>query len=510
MPWTLEPAVLLWKATFFLIILYITSYLSIKTFGRRARFLRSQEWAGSTKSWFPQWSWKSMTHSRSLTIEAYNRLSKHDRPFVIPQWGKEPFLILPQSQMREVYQRPDADVSIMAMLRDNLAVRYTGDSDIAVGAFHIDLVRHDLTRKLSLFTPDIYDELSLGFQDEWHPKSDEWKPILLYETTIRIVTRAANRVFSGTELCRNAEFLEHTRLYGYQIFTQGMLINMIPISFLRPLAAAFMTRKSVHHRNMVLKHAAPVIQRRIEAVRAGNKDPPVDCLQWLIEKCVACNDPIELDVTMITRRLLRLNMLAIHTTSLAITSAIFELYSSSRAQEYITALREEVTQVLKAHNNKWTKAAVTDLHLIDSTIRESMRINDFSVFSIARTITSPHGIDLPDGLHLPPGTKIAVPNLGIHRDPTNYENPNEFDAFRFVHSRESMVLTSESALHFGYGRHACPGRFFAAQEMKLMLAYVVLNFDVKIAGSGPRRTRDLKAAALPDAKAEIWIRRRHI
>ncbi|KXS95203.1 hypothetical protein AC578_6928 [Pseudocercospora eumusae] len=507
MLWTLEPAACVWNAALALVVFYLTSRFLIKTFGRRGRFLRSQEWAGSTKSWFPQWSCKTITHSRAFTIEAFNHLSKHDRPFIIPQWGIEPFLILPPSLMKEVYQRPDKDVNIMAMLRENLAVKYTGDSDIALDAFHIDLVRQELTRKLSLLTPVVWEELNLGFQDEWIIKQDGWTSVVLLPTASRIVSRAANRVFSGTELCRNAEFLEHTRRYGLEILRQAMLINMIPLDLLRTVAAAFLTRSTTRHRNGAIKHAAPIIQKRLQAVRAGNKDPPVDCLQWLIEKCVARNDPVELDVTRITRRLLRLNMVAIHTTAITITNAIFELYSSPRVEEYIAGLREEVERVLEAHDGKWSKAAVSELHRIDSTIRESMRCNEFSVFSVARIITAPNGIELTDGLHIPYGTKIAAPNIGIHSDPANYENPDEYNAFRFSSTKESLVMTSESALHFGYGRHACPGRFFAAQEMKLMLAYIVMNYDVKIVGSGPRKL-DIKAMAIPDAEAKIMIRRR--
>ena len=50
-------------------------------------------------------------------------------------------------------------------------------------------------------------------------------------------------------------------------------------------------------------------------------------------------------------------------------------------------------------------------------------------------------------------------------------------------------------------------RFFAAQEMKLMLAHIVMHYDVKIVGSGPRK-RDLKALAIPDAEAKILVRKR--
>ncbi|KXT18767.1 hypothetical protein AC579_8218 [Pseudocercospora musae] len=483
MLWTLEAAVRVCNATLALVVFYVTSRFLLKTFGRRGRFLRSQEWAGSTKSWFPQWSCKTITHSRAFTIEAFKHLSKNDRPFVIPQWGIEPFLILPPSLMKEVYQRPDTEVNIMAMIRENFAVKYTGDSDIAADAFHIDLVRQGLTRKLSLLTPDVYEELSLGFQDEWILKQDGWTSVVLYPTALRIVSRAANRVFSGTELCRNAEFLEHSRQYGSEIFKQAMLINMIPLDLLRTVAAAFLTRSTTHHRNGAIKHAAPIIQKRLQAVRAGNKDPPVDCLQWLIEKCVARNDPVELDITRITRRLLRLNMVAIHTTTMTITNAIFELYNSPRVEEYIAGLREEVERVLKAHDSKWTQAAVNDLHRIDSTIRESMRCNEFSVFSVARIIAAPNGIELTDGLHIPYGTRVAIPNIGIHRDPANYENPDEYDAFRFSQSKESVVSPSEFALHFGYGRHACPGRQVVFLAMWKMLAMLIICQVLRCAGN---------------------------
>ena len=120
----------------------------------------------------------------------------------------------------------------------------------------------------------------------------------------------------------------------------------------------------------------------------------VDCLQWLIEKCVARNDPVELDVTRIARRLLRLNMVAIHTTTITIMNAIFSLYCSPRADEYIAGLREEIERVLAAHDGKWSKVAVNELHRTDSTIRESMRCNEFSVFSVAVSTHPP-----PSGIH---------------------------------------------------------------------------------------------------------------
>lgn len=43
-----------------------------------------------------------------------------------------------------------------------------------------------------------------------------------------------------------------------------------------------------------------------------------------------------------------------------------------------------------------------------------------------------------------------------------------------------MVTAAPDHLVFGYGRHACPGRFFALAEIKLILAHMILTYDIKL------------------------------
>ena len=43
-----------------------------------------------------------------------------------------------------------------------------------------------------------------------------------------------------------------------------------------------------------------------------------------------------------------------------------------------------------------------------------------------------------------------------------------------------MVTVTKDSLEFGYGKHACPGRFFAVNEIKLILANLLLRFDFKM------------------------------
>jgi hypothetical protein len=80
-------------------------------------------------------------------------------------------------------------------------------------------------------------------------------------------------------------------------------------------------------------------------------------------------------------------MAALHTSSmvrtvssshLAISDSLGQafthaLYDLSTYPEYLAPMREEVEHVVAAQG--WTKAALGDMHKVDSFIRESQRVN---------------------------------------------------------------------------------------------------------------------------------------
>jgi len=120
------------------------------------------------------------------------------------------------------------------------------------------------------------------------------------------------------------------------------------------------------------------------------------------------------------------------------------------------------------------------------------------------------------GTFIPQETIVRVNSTPAHNDPEKYNNPDQFDGFRFAKMRllqdgrkYDMVTTSPEFLLFGHGRrHACPGRFFAACELKIMLAHTVLNYDVKMENEGGRPP-DLWFASvcIPNRKAKVMFRR---
>jgi hypothetical protein len=112
-----------------------------------------------------------------------------------------------------------------------------------------------------------------------------------------------------------------------------------------------------------------VIRQRLNDIRrGGSKIAHNDALQWFVQSAIDSNIPEELNVDKLCRRLIRLNALAIHSTSTAITATLLDLYNSPRTKGFVEGLREECHDVLEKHG-KWTKEAVNELVRVDSTIK---------------------------------------------------------------------------------------------------------------------------------------------
>ena len=75
--------------------------------------------------------------------------------------------------------------------------------------------------------------------------------------------------------------------------------------------------------------------------------------------------------------------------------------------------------------------------------------------------------------------------------------------------KHHMVTPNPDYLLFGHGRHACPGRFFAVNELKAMMAHLLLTYDVRLENEGvPPPPRWFAHALIPDGKAKVMFRAR--
>lgn len=109
----------------------------------------------------------------------------------------------------------------------------------------------------------------------------------------------------------------------------------------------------------------------------------------MIDEAYASGDPRQLEAKRLTHRLIFVNDISMHSTGYTASNVIRDLVRQDPSLGYIEALRHESASVLKEAGGSWSRQAVTKLHLIDSTIRESMRLSPFFSAGLPRRVSYP-------------------------------------------------------------------------------------------------------------------------
>lgn len=350
------------------------------------------------------------------------------------------------------------------------------------------------------------EELQAAFEDAI-PPSDDWVKVPALDTIRQVVCRTSNRIFVGLPLCRNKDFQDLNIQFATDVIVAAITLQLMP-AFLRSLTGRYLTTlpKSIAR---ATKHLEPVILERFKRIEESGpdyEDKSNDMLSWLIDEAVG----EERTVHDLVLRVLTINFAAIHTSSMSFTQA---LYALAAHPEFLGPMREEVEHVIKEEG--WTKAAMQKLRRVDSFMKECQRY--FGLASVTMTRKALKDFTFSDGTFIPAGTIVSAASDATHFDGHFYDNPEVFNPWRFADMRSEdgegtkhqMVSTSNEYIPFGHGRHACPGRFFAANELKGMMAHVVLTYDVKMEKEGviPEPTW-IATNCMPNDKAEVMFRRR--
>jgi cytochrome P450 len=295
---------------------------------------------------------------------------------------------------------------------------------------------------------------------------------------------------------------------------------MIP-GFLQPLLAPLITLPNRYHTRQIRSLLRPEIERRLALYDAG-KEAPNDFLQWFVTYARDNLEAEESTPKFVADRIATINFAAIHTSTFSIVNTILDIVTSPDKDSLLQMIKAEIEDVLADDNGEWTKTSVQRLVKTDSMLRESMRYSTFMTGAIQRCVLAKEGVTTPDGLHLKYGTMVEVPGWPKHLDVNISPDADKFLPLRFVESSPSqdgaketsktigglsVVDTSHDFLNFSHGRHACPGRFFAANELKLLLAYIALHYEVEPLMMEPKAIA-FGSVMTPNPKLSVRIKRK--
>ena len=77
--------------------------------------------------------------------------------------------------------------------------------------------------------------------------------------------------------------------------------------------------------------------------------------------------------------------------------------------------------------------------------------------------------------------------------------------------QQQYTAANLTNMSWGYGKHACPGRWFADAEIKMILVHMLLEFDFRFPdGKSRPESLEFETQNLPDRTATILLKRRQI
>lgn len=447
----------------------------------------------------------------------------------MPSLSFHPEIMLPAEYIPWLLAQPDAVMDLHEVIQASLSFGLASPHDAVLeNPFHDAVVKKQLTRNLHAITPDIVDELSTAIDELWDMDPDEWREVCVWDTMQAIVGRTSNRVFVGLPLCRDEDFLHHVRAFAVAMVNQIGIVKFLLPAVLAPLLGPLFALVCKYRDWKVAKLLMPTIEVRLEQAREIRRAEmerrptkaervPNDLLQWLVDYAVDKGSAHDQNPRYLSSRITILNFAALHTSTISITNTLLDLLAAPNGQQWFQEIRAEAESVFAAHDNSWTKTAASRLVKTDSTLRETLRFTGLGGRSLVREVVANDGVTLPNGLHLPQGARVGVAASRIHRDEQYYSEPDVYDPFRFSKLRDelpplkglalSTVTTSPEFLTFGHGRRACPGRFFAAHELKLLIAMLATRYDIKPIEERPANTW-ISDMSVPPRTATIWIKRR--
>nr|XP_026493408.1 cytochrome P450 6B6-like [Vanessa tameamea] len=165
-------------------------------------------------------------------------------------------------------------------------------------------------------------------------------------------------------------------------------------------------------------------------------------------------------------------------TSSSATS--FTLHELAHHPDIQNKVQEEIDRVLEKYDNRLSYDAIKEMHYLEWTFKEAMRIFPSLGFLMRKCAQKYTFEDLD--LTIDEGVRVIIPIQAMQNDSKYFDNPNEFRPERFDpknYNGENKYVY----LPFGVGPRACIGERLGLMQSLAGLAAVLSRFTVRPAPS---------------------------
>ncbi|KAH7048182.1 cytochrome P450 [Linnemannia elongata] len=371
---------------------------------------------------------------------------------------------------------------------------------------HFRLLRDGVSTKLSSFTPEIVQRMTvmleqqIGSSEGEEPKLVEWPLVALQN----IVAATMAQIFMGSEIAENSQvlqtFINCTHDFGKIINqntetrdTNRILKNKAQYGYLNAMHK---------HRQVLFEAAQPVVEQRCQQERLAAEqgveyDRPQDMLQRMLDNV---DEYGFVDLEDICGHLILLILASMHTTLEAGMNVLFYLAafpdSLQPLHEEIEALLDEQAKDREEQRQRYREKGTTfsfegtdldpsvDREITEIVIKRAVKVDSFlkEMFRYrTERLASSHlarkDVMLSTGHVIRKGEKVIVNMRSVHQDKVHGENLTEFSPWRFLGKNPGAAKASKDYMTFGLGKFTCPGRFLAVHDLKIMIALIVTKYS---------------------------------
>ncbi|CAL4929959.1 unnamed protein product [Urochloa decumbens] len=224
--------------------------------------------------------------------------------------------------------------------------------------------------------------------------------------------------------------------------------------------------KALKSRASILGVIERKMEDRLEKMSKENSSVEEDdLLGWALKQSNLSKEQI-LDL------LLSLLFAGHETSSMALALAIFFLEGCPKA---VQELREEHLEIARRQRqrgeSKLSWEDYKEMVFTQCVINETLRLGNVVRFLHRKVIRDVHY----NGYDIPRGWKILPVLAAVHLDSSLYEDPNQFNPWRWKGNVPSSFMP------YGGGPRLCAGSELAKLEMAIFLHHLVLNFRWELA-----------------------------
>uniref|UniRef100_A0A1J3EZL1 Cytochrome P450 87A3 n=2 Tax=Noccaea caerulescens TaxID=107243 RepID=A0A1J3EZL1_NOCCA len=169
-------------------------------------------------------------------------------------------------------------------------------------------------------------------------------------------------------------------------------------------------------------------------------------------------------------------MIAAHETTSKAISLAFKFLAEN--PKVLAELKREHVAILESREDKESGISWEEyrhkMNFTSMVINEVLRFSNVAPVLLRKALKD---VEIK-GYTIPAGWTVAVVPPMAHFDPTVYENPLEFDPWRW--EGKDTRSGSKTFMAFGGGMRQCVGAEFARLQMSIYLHYLVTRYDISV------------------------------